>query len=149
MKIAVASDERVGVAKSLVVSLEKRGHEPILHGALVDKKHDNWAWTSEEAARDVAEGRADQAVICCWTGTGAAIAANKIPGVRAALCLDAETSQGARRWNDANALVLSLRSTSDAEMEEILDSWFATKASEEPGHKANVEHVNELDRAYG
>lgn len=145
MKIAVATDEQVGIARSLVFSLEKRGLEPVLHGALVDKEHDNWAWTSEEAARDVAEGRADQAIICCWTGTGAAIAANKIAGVRAALCLDAETSKGARLWNDANALVLSLRNTSEGEMEEILDAWFNTKASSEEGHRANIEHIEELD----
>ena len=79
-----------------------------------DAERDDWAWASEAAARDVAEGRADQAVVCCWTGTGASIAANKVPGVRAALCLDAQTADGARKWNDANALALSLRATSEA-----------------------------------
>lgn len=145
MKIAVTTDEQVGIAKPLVVSLRKRGHEPVVHGALVDREHSNWAWTSEEAAREVAEGRVDQAVICCWTGTGASIAANKIPGVRAALCWDAETARGAREWNDANALILSLRSTSEIEMEEILDAWFDSEASDEEGHRANVKHVEELD----
>ena len=76
----------------------------------------------------MAEGRAEQGVVCCWTGTGASIAANKVHGVRAALCGDAETARGARRWNDANVLALSLRSTSEAVLEEILDAWFDGRA---------------------
>ena len=52
-------------------------------------------------------------VVCCWTGTGVSIAANKVPGVRAALCTDAATASGARRWNDANVLALGLRLTSE------------------------------------
>ena len=89
MRIAVAADERVGVAEALLEELRRRGHEPIPHGALSDSERDDWAWASEAAARDVAEGRAEQAIVCCWTGTGASIAANKVPGIRAALCLDA------------------------------------------------------------
>ena len=114
MKISVAADERTGVAEAVVEELRKRGHEPLLHGALNDEERDDWAWASEAAARDVAEGRAEQGVVACWTGTGASIAANKVPGVRAALCGDAETARGARRWNDANVLALSLRGTSEA-----------------------------------
>ena len=68
-------------------------------------------------------------VVCCWTGTGASIAANKVERVRAALCLDGATGDGARRWNDANVLALSLRSTSEAELAEILDAWFAAEPS--------------------
>ena len=114
MRVAVAADERVGVAEAVLEELRKRGHEPIAHGALAEGERDDWAWASEAAARDVAEGRAEQAVVCCWTGTGASIAANKVDGVRAALCLDAQTADGARKWNDANALALSLRATSEA-----------------------------------
>src|SRR5436853_7513277 len=125
MRVAVAADELVGVAEPLVAQLRKRGHEPLVHGALSDEERDDWAWSCEAAARDVAEGRADQAVVCCWTGTGASIAANKVPGVRAALCADAPTAEGARRWNDANVLAVSLRTTSEATLEELLDAWFA------------------------
>ena len=89
MRIAVAADEDTGVASPLVEQLRERGHEPLLHGALNPDERDDWAWASEAAARDVAEGRADQAVVCCWTGTGASIAANKVQGIRAALCVDA------------------------------------------------------------
>src|SRR5690606_7241672 len=112
MRIAIAADEAVGVATKIEEALVRRGHEVVArHGALQEGERDDWAWASEAAARDVAEGRADQAVIACWTGTGASIAANKVPGVRAALCTDAATAEGARRWNDANVLALSLRST--------------------------------------
>ncbi len=145
MRIAVAADERTGVAERVVDELRERGHEPIAHGALVDSERDDWAWASEAAARDVAEGRAEQAVVCCWTGTGASIAANKVPGIRAALCGDAATADGARKWNDANVLALSLRATSEAELREILDAWFGGRSSEEADDRANVEHLGEIE----
>ena len=145
MRIAVAADERVGIAGTVLEELRRRGHEPIPHGALSDSDRDDWAWASEAAARDLAEGRADQAVICCWTGTGASMAANKVPGVRAALCGDAETAAGARRWNDANALALSLRATSEAELGEILDAWFGSEPSADDDDRANVQHLADLD----
>ena len=94
MRIAVAADERTGIAETVVQELRRRGHEPLAHGALAEGERDDWAWASEAAARDVADGRAEQAVVCCWTGTGASIAANKVPGVRAALCVDAATADG-------------------------------------------------------
>ena len=144
MRIAVATDERTGVAERLVDELRRRGHEPLTHGALADGERDDWAWASEAAAREVADGRADQAVVCCWTGTGASIAANKVDGVRAALCGDAETARGARRWNDANVLALSLRTTSEPLLEEILDAWFDGVASDDKTDVANVRHLDEI-----
>ena len=144
MRIAVSTDERTGVADAVVVELRRRGHEPIPHGALADGERPGWAWASERAARDVAERRADQAVVCCWTGTGASIAANKVDGARAALCADAETARGARRWNDANVLALSLRTTSEALLEEILDAWFEARPSEDTGDRDNVRHLEEI-----
>jgi ribose 5-phosphate isomerase B len=144
MRIAVAADERTGVADTLVDQLRERGHEPLLHGALNPDERDDWAWCSEVAARDVAEGRAEQGIVCCWTGTGASIAANKVDGIRAALCADAQTAEGARRWNDANVLALSLRTTSQAELAEILDAWFAGAPSDDPGDRANIEHLEAM-----
>jgi len=129
-----------------VEELRRRGHEVLVHGALSDAERDDWAWASEAAARDVAEGRAEQAVVCCWTGTGASIAANKVAGIRAALCLDAQTAEGARKWNDANALALSLRATSEAELAEILDAWFASEPSAEGDDVANVDHLAEIEQ---
>ena len=144
MRISVAADELTGVAEAVVAELERRGHEPIVHGALNEAERDDWAWASEAAARDVADGRAEQGIVCCWTGTGASMAANKVSGVRAALCADAETARGARRWNDANVLALSLRVTSAALLEEILDAWFESAPSAADDDVANIRHVDEI-----
>jgi ribose 5-phosphate isomerase B len=146
MLIAIAADELEGIAAELAAEVRRRGHEPLVHGALADGERPDWAWAAEAAARDVAEGRAQQAIVCCWTGTGASIAANKVSGVRAALCADAATAAGARRWNDANVLALSLRTTSRAELTEILDAWFSARPSEEPEDVANVEHLGAIER---
>ena len=145
--ISVAADEMTGIARVLVAELERRGHRTLPHGALSEADRADWAWASESAARDVAEGRAEQAVVCCWTGTGASIAANKVDSVRAALCLDAASAAGARRWNDANALALSLRATSEAELSEILDAWFGAAVSRDADDRANVEHLREIERS--
>ncbi|MGI5274079.1 RpiB/LacA/LacB family sugar-phosphate isomerase [Nonomuraea sp. CA-218870] len=144
MRISVAADSLDGVAERVVTALRRRGHEVISHGALAGGERDDWAWASESAARDVAEGRADQAVVCCWTGTGASIAANKVPGVRAALCVDAYTADGARKWNDANVLALSLRLTSDVVLDEILDAWLEGAPSTDASDRANVAHLDEI-----
>jgi ribose 5-phosphate isomerase B len=146
MRISVSADEFTGVAGTLVGELECRGHQTLAHGALARDEREDWAWASEAVARDVAEGRAEQGIVCCWTGTGASIAANKVRGVRAALCLDAASAAGARRWNDANVLALSLRATSSAELSEILDAWFAGAPSAELEDRANVEHLGEIER---
>ena len=142
MRISVAADEQTGVADLVVEQLRVRGHAVLLHGALAEDERCDWAWSCEAAAQDVADGRAEQAVVCCWTGTGASIAANKVAGVRAALCSDAATAEGARRWNDANVLALSLRTTSEALLGEILDAWFTATPSDDPEDRANIEHVS-------
>jgi ribose 5-phosphate isomerase B len=144
VQISLAADELTGVAGLLVDDLTRRGHETLAHGALAAGDREDWAWASEAAARDVAEGRTQQAIVCCWTGTGASIAANKVPGVRAALCTDAATAAGARRWNDANVLALSLRSTSEALLGEILDAWLAGEPSSEEEDRANIAHLEEI-----
>jgi ribose 5-phosphate isomerase B len=145
VRIALAADELTGVAEALPEQLRRRGHEPILHGAYHEGERPDWAWASEAAARDVADGRADQAIVACWTGTGASIAANKVPGIRAALCADAQTADGARKWNDANVLALSLRTTSQAELDEILDAWFAGVASDDDGDVENIAHLADIE----
>jgi len=146
MRIAVAADELTGVASELVDELRRRGYDAVLHGAYAEEERADWAWASERAARDVAEGRAEQAVVACWTGTGASIAANKVPGVRAALCLDAATAEGARRWNDANVLALSLRLTSPALLSEILDAWFTATPSAQSDDRENIAHLADIEQ---
>jgi ribose 5-phosphate isomerase B len=145
MRIALAADELTGIAPALPTELRRRGHEVIPHGAYSPDERDDWAWASERAARDVAEGRADQAVVACWTGTGASIAANKVRGIRAALCADAQTAEGARRWNDANVLALSLRLTSHAQLEEILEGWFGGSTDRDASDADNVAHLDEIE----
>ncbi|MGW1724187.1 RpiB/LacA/LacB family sugar-phosphate isomerase [Streptomyces sp. NPDC002306] len=144
MRISVSSDLDEPVARSVVTELRRRGHDVVTHGALRPGDDARWAVCSAAAAGEVAAGTADQAVVCCWTGTGASIAANKVPGVRAALCVDAYTADGARRWNDANVLALSLRLTSGPLLTEILDAWFAAEAGDAED-RANVAHVGRLD----
>lgn len=148
MRISLAADELAGVAAILENELIARGHEVIArHGALNDDERDDWAWASEAAARDVRDGSADQAVVACWTGTGAAIAANKVGGIRAALCGDAQTASGARKWNDANVLALSLRLVDQVALGPILDAWFESSVSEDPEDLANIHHLGDIDRS--
>jgi ribose 5-phosphate isomerase B len=141
VRLSICADELTGVAGTIVRELERRGHETLAHGVLAEGERADWAWAAEAVARDVAEGRAQQGIVCCWTGTGASIAANKVDGVRAALCADAATAAGARCWNDANVLALSLRATSEAELGEILDAWFAAAPSAERDDRENVAHL--------
>jgi RpiB/LacA/LacB family sugar-phosphate isomerase len=144
VKISVSADMLDGIGADIAEELRKRGHDVLVHGALSDDESNDWARASEAAARDVAEGRAEQGVVCCWTGTGASIAANKVAGVRAALCTDAYTAQGARRWNDANVLALSLRTTSLPLLDEILDAWFAADVTDDEDDLASIDHVAKI-----
>lgn len=121
MRIAFGTDERTDVSDALKAMLGERGHEVDVVG-----EGDPWPDVGRGVGEAVAQGRADRGVVCCWTGTGVSMAANKVPGVRAALCGDAETARGARRWNDANVLALSLRLTSPAVAEELLDAFLTT-----------------------
>ena len=146
MRYSIAADELTGVAGELAGALVSRGHElRALHGVLNADERDDWAWASEAAARDVAEGRADQAIVACWTGTGASIAANKVPGIRAALCADAKTAKGARKYNDANVLALSLRQLDSEGLAEILDAWLAGAPSAKESDVANIRHLEAIE----
>lgn len=123
MRIAVGSDEKTSLTDYVVEELEDRGHDVVLIGALCGALLE-WADAGRAVATEIAEGRADFGIGFCWTGTGFSIAANKVPGVRAALCTDSETARGARKWNDANVLVMSLRLTSQEIAKEMLEAWF-------------------------
>ena len=124
MKVCVGSDEAGSAVSAIVEALRERGHGVSVCGPPAGEEA-RWADVAREVASRVASGEADQGVLFCWTGTGASIAANKVRGVRAALCGDAETARGARAWNDANVLCLSLRATTPALAREILDAWLA------------------------
>jgi ribose 5-phosphate isomerase B len=128
LKLTVGSDEKTVLTDFVVEELKRRGHTITLSGPLKGEAM-GWPGVGEKIGPEVSSGRADQGIVFCWTGTGVTIAANKIPGVRAALCCDAETAKGARMWDDANVLALSLRTTSTAIAKEILDSWFSSSAA--------------------
>lgn len=126
MRISIGSDERTYLTKCVIEDAQRRGHEVSLFGSLADQQ-DVWPTVAERVAERVADGQADEGVLLCWTGTGVSIAANKFPGVRAALCDDSETARGARLWNNANVLCLSIRRAAEEIVKEILEAWFITK----------------------
>ncbi|MDQ7030065.1 MAG: RpiB/LacA/LacB family sugar-phosphate isomerase [Ardenticatenia bacterium] len=149
MRIAVGSDERTPLTDMVIEELRQRGHELILFGPLAeDDPETDWPLTSRKVAEAVASGHADEGIVFCWTGTGASIAANKVPGVRAALCHDAETARGARIWNHANVLALSLRLTSEAVAKEILDAWFQTPFSDDEWNLTQIERIRQMEAHY-
>jgi ribose 5-phosphate isomerase B len=148
MQIAIGSDQKTHLTELVVEEIKNRGHATSLHGALAQGET-MWPRVAGEVARLVATRECDQGVLFCWTGTGIALAANKIPGVRAALCQDAQTASGARKWNDANILALSLRATSEQIAREILDAWFTTAPSDHEDDKACLAYLDELERELG
>jgi len=145
MKIAVGSDERTHLTDFVIDELRKRGMELELHGPLGGEKLE-WTDVAREVSERVSEGACDQGILFCWTGTGVSIAANKVPGIRAALCQDAKTAEGARKWNDANVLAMSLRATSPTVAVEILDAWLGTGPEE--NEKRNIEKISEIEKKY-
>ena len=152
MKIAAGSDERSELTDALIQELEERGHEVVLYGPVGGQEESDWPLVCGRVAEAVATGEADEGIVCCWTGTGASIAANKVPGIRAALAQDSETARGARIWNQANVLALSLRATPIPIMREILDTWFGTSVSEGEAQNAwnrqQIDRIRQLEKKY-
>ncbi|MBV8424335.1 MAG: RpiB/LacA/LacB family sugar-phosphate isomerase [Candidatus Eremiobacteraeota bacterium] len=140
MRVAIGADDRSALTDAVRDALRERGHELIPIGA-IDAGAQPWPRVGRLVGQAVASGLAETGVVMCWTATGVSIAANKVPGVRAALCGDAQTAEGARRWNDANVLALSMRATSIPIALEILDAWFAAAPSEDPSDRAAIEDV--------
>lgn len=147
MRIAVGSDERTSLTDSVVETLRDQNHEVILFGPLADQPN-TWPTVARDVAEAVAQGNADEGILFCWTGTGVSIAANKIPSIRAALCDDAETARGARLWNDANVLCLSLRRISHVVAQEILAAWRATTYKPNAEDDACIANVQVIEQKY-
>lgn len=139
MKITVGADDEARVAEAVIEELRARGHDVTV------LPREQWPDVARKVAEAVASGDADQGVLFCWTGTGTSMAANKVPGVRAALVWDPWIAEGARRWNDANVLVMSLKRTTEEKAKEILDAWFGVDAPD-PDEAANISRLAELDR---
>lgn len=140
MRIAFGTDEPTPLSDEVAAFLAETGHEVVLW-----LEGEPWPDVGRRVGEMVSDGRADRGVVCCWTGTGVSIAANKVPGVRAALCTDAGTALGARRWNDANVLALGLRLTSPTVAREMLDAFLGTEA--DAGEAANIAAVTDADRS--
>ena len=121
MRVAFGTDEETLLTDGIVALLTERGHD-----VEIVALGDPWPEAGRRVGEAVGSGRCERGVVCCWTGTGVSIAANKVPGVRAALCTDSETAAGARRWNDANVLALGLRLTSSRLAAEMLDAFLST-----------------------
>jgi ribose 5-phosphate isomerase B len=142
MKIVIGADDEGRIADTVVEELRLRGHEVTVLG------RDQWPEVARNVAETVATGAADQGMLFCWTGTGTSMAANKVPGVRAALVWEPWIAEGARRWNDANVLVMSLKRTEPDQVKSILDAWFAVEEPD-PDEAANIARLAELDAARG
>lgn len=121
MRIAFGTDESTPLTEHVKAALAERGHEVV-----VKREDEPWPDVGRRVGEAVASGQADRGVVCCWTGTGVSMAANKVEGVRAALCTDRQTAEGARRWNDANVLAFGLRLTSETVADEMLDAFLST-----------------------
>ncbi len=144
MRLCLGADDATHLIGVIVGDLLARGHQVEVVGPPGGEPL-GWPDVAWEVARRVADGRAEQGVLACWTGTGVCMAANKVAGIRAALCADAETARGARRWNDANVLCLSLRSTSEVIAKEILDAWFGTTETD-PTEEENIARLRAMDQ---
>lgn len=142
--VAVGSDERTASTDAAIEHLRSRGLDVEPAGPLAGRDAD-WVQVAEEVGRAVAEGRAEKAVLFCYTGTGASMAVNKIPGVRGALCVDAETARGARKWNDANVLVLSYRLATETLVREIIDAFLDSPA--DPAEAATIAQLSALEQS--
>jgi ribose 5-phosphate isomerase B len=139
MRISFGTDERTPVTDAVEAWLTGQGHEV----ELAADRGGPWPDVGTAVGRAVAEGRADRGVVCCWTGTGVSIAANKVPGVRAALCTDRGTAEGARRWNDANVLAFGLRLTTEALAAELLEAFLSTDLDD--GEQTLIDRVEPAD----
>ena len=148
MKIAVGSDMKNHVTDVVLAELRRRGHVVEAFGALVEAPA-MWSKVALEVAEKVAQKEYDQAVLFCWTGTGVSLAANKVKGIRAALCADAETARGARQWNDANILAMSLRTVSEQVAKEILDAWFEAVPSTDESDVACLAFLADAEERRG
>ncbi len=151
MRLAIGSDERTHLTDFVCRELESLGHTLVKFGALregASREEQRWTAVACNVAESVASGHCEQGILFCWTGTGVTIAANKVPNIRAALCTDAETAKGARRWNNANILAMSLRLTSEAVAKEMLREWFSTMPDTDEENQACLALLEQHERKY-
>lgn len=146
MLIAIGSDEKTHLTDFVIEDVKKRGYEVKPFGPLKGEPL-SWVEVGEQVASFVAQGNCPEGILFCWTGTGVSIVANKIPGIRAALCVDAKTAEGAKKWDHANILTMSLRFTSEPLASEILDAWFSTPWGS-GGTLQDIAKLTDIERRY-
>jgi ribose 5-phosphate isomerase B len=139
LKVIVGADDASETVDAVIEFLRERGAEV----EVLPK--DIWPEVARQVGEAVAAGRADTGVLFCWTGTGTSMMANKVPGVRAALCWEPWIAEGARKWNDANVLVMSLKRLSPAQAVEVLEAWLKVEAPD-PDEKPNIERLRSYER---
>lgn len=152
MKIAVSTDEHTELVDYILSQLTSLGYETIYFGPTTGAEggdETDWPVVTQQAVSQVVTGQADEAIVMCWTGTGASLAANKVAGIRAALVHDAETAAGARKWNHANVLALSLRATPLPIAKEILDAWFNTPFTDDDWNKKQMARIQMMESQFG
>ena len=149
MKLSLGADERTAVVYFVLDELIRAGHNVTYYGPPIEGsqpvEENAWPMVARRVAEDVAAGRSQEGILFCWTGTGVSMAANKVRGIRAALCADAETARGARLWNNANVLCMSLRTTAQPVAKEILQAWFSTAYQPNPSDDASLRMLNDLE----
>jgi ribose 5-phosphate isomerase B len=145
MRIVVSSDEYLPIIDTLLEEIKKRGHEVLYFGPKKNEKARDWTEVTLQAMEEITKGKADEGIVLCWTGTGCSLIANKVLGIRAALCADAETAKGSRIWNHANVLALSLRMTSPPILKEILNAWFETPYSTDEWNLLQMERIKQIE----
>ncbi|NNM43671.1 MAG: RpiB/LacA/LacB family sugar-phosphate isomerase [Chlamydiae bacterium] len=145
MRIVVSSDEYLPIIDTLLEEIKKRGHEVLYFGPKKNEKARDWTEVTLQAMEEITKGNAEEGIVLCWTGTGCSLIANKVLGIRAALCADAETAKGSRIWNHANVLALSLRMTSPPILKEILDAWFETPYSTDEWNLLQMERIKQIE----
>lgn len=145
MKIVISSDEYAPLIDLLLEEVKQKGHEVRYFGPTQGEKSVDWPEVTLRAIEEMKKGAADEAIVLCWTGTGCTLIANKVAGIRAALCVDAETAKGAKMWNHANVLGLSLRTTSAALLKEILAAWFDTPYTTDEWNLLQMQRIVQLE----
>lgn len=145
MKIVISSDEYFPIIDTLLSIVKEMEHEVRYFGPRKGDTSQDWTEVTLKAIHEIKEGHSDEGIILCWTGTGCTLIANKVPGIRAALCVDAETAKGARIWNHANVLGLSLRLTSDPILKEILNAWFNTSYSTDEWNLRQIARIQQAE----
>lgn len=144
MKIAIGSDHRgVEQRKSIAKAIEAAGHTAVDRGTFSSESCD-YPDIARDVAQEVSSGRCDGGVLLCGTGIGVSIAANKVSGIRAAVCCNVDMARLSRQHNNANVLCLSGEKHSETEYFELVDTWLNSEF-EGGRHARRVDKIMQIE----